>query len=122
ARIGRDREAGPGPEAVAAPLPGRQPRDGVGGPGVLPDDRIRDRSAGPPIPHDGRLALVADADRGQRAGIGPGLAQGDLHTGPDPFEDLVRVVLDHPGRGVIWACSSWWLATIRPPRSNRMQR
>src|SRR6478735_2363788 len=27
-----------------------------------------------------------------------------------------------PGRGVIWACSSWWLATGRPDRSNRMQR
>ena len=27
-----------------------------------------------------------------------------------------------PGRGVIWACSSWWLATGCPARSKRMQR
>ena len=27
-----------------------------------------------------------------------------------------------PGRGVIWACSSWWLATGCPVRSKRMQR
>src|SRR3954453_7666391 len=27
-----------------------------------------------------------------------------------------------PGRDVIWACSSWWLATGCPVRSNRMQR
>ncbi len=49
-----------------------------------------DRSPGPPIPHDGGLALIADADRGDGTGICPGLAQGDPDARPDPFEDLVR--------------------------------
>ena len=36
----------------------------VGRAPVLPDDRVVDRLAGVAIPHDRRLALVGDADRG----------------------------------------------------------
>ena len=46
------------------------------------------------IPHDRRLALVADADRGEGAPIDTGLTQRDPDAGTDTLEDLVGVVLD----------------------------
>ena len=43
-----------------------EPRAKFGGAPVLPDDRAVDRLAGRAVPHDGRFALVGDADRGDR--------------------------------------------------------
>ena len=43
-----------------------QPLAEVGGAAVLPDDRVVDRLAGLAVPDDRRLALVGDADRGDR--------------------------------------------------------
>ena len=65
--------------------------------GVLPDDRVVDRAPGPPRPDDGGLALVADADGGQRTRVGPRLTQRDPDAGPHALEDLVGVVLDPAG-------------------------
>ena len=97
-RIGRDRQPGQGPEAIR---PGRV-RGGETGarvrrPGVLPDDRVVDRASGPTVPDDGRLALVADADRGEGGRIGAAVTQRDPDTGPHALEDLVGVVLDPAG-------------------------
>ena len=49
------------------------------------------------IPHDGRLALIADPDGRQRRRVRPGIAQGNADAGPDAFDDLVGIVL-HPSR------------------------
>ena len=97
-RIGRDRQTGQRPEPVrAGGIGGGQPGAGVGGPGVLPDDGVVDRPPGPSVPDHGRLALVADPDRGQRARVGADVTQRDPDAGPHALEDLVGVVLDPAG-------------------------
>ncbi len=95
-RIGRDRQPGQAAEPVR-PAIGGQPLACRGGPGVLPDDGVVDRAPGPARPDDGRLALVADADGGQRAGVRTRLTQRDPDAGPHALEDLVGVVLDPAG-------------------------
>src|SRR4029079_7085950 len=90
ARVGRHRETGRGPEAIDI----ADPRHGVGGAGVLPDDRRMHRPTRPSIPDDGRLTLIADADGGERAGIDAGLAHRDAHPPPAALQDLVWIVLD----------------------------
>ncbi len=100
ARIGREREAGGRPVAVDAPalgILGRQSRDRVGGPCVLPHDRRPYRSPGPCLPDDGGFPLIADPDRRQRPRPHPGLAQRDADAGTDALDDLVGVVLDPAG-------------------------
>ena len=97
-RIRGDGQAGPVAEAVhPAGLITGQARAGVGGPGVLPHDGVVDRAPAATIPDDGRLALIADPHRHEVLRRDPGLADGDLHAGPDALDDLVRVVL-HPAR------------------------
>ena len=64
-----------------------QPRAAIGGAPVLPDDGAMHRPARGPLPqHDG-LALVGDADRGDRGGVQPGpgerLAADVLRVPPD---------------------------------------
>ncbi len=90
ARVRRHRQAGGRPVAIDLPDAG----DGIGRPRVLPDDRVMDGPTSAPVPYDGGLPLVADADRGERARIDAGLAQRDPHARQDALEDLVGVVLD----------------------------
>ena len=69
----------------------------VGGAAVLPDDGVVDRLAGAAVPHHRGLALVGDADAGQRLGVELGLGQraaADLDRGRP---DLLGVVLDPAG-------------------------
>ena len=94
--IGRDRQPGQPTEAVRSPIGGKAVAGGCRA-GVLPDDRVVDRAPGPPRPDDGGLALVADADGGQRTRVGPRLTQRDPDAGPHALEDLVGVVLDPAG-------------------------
>src|SRR3989442_1707893 len=97
-----------------AGLPARQALDTLGPepvaqrgrPATLPDDGALDRSTGHAIPHDGRLALVRDADGGELGPGNPRLGQrragGALNGGPD----FLGVVLD-PAR---------LREILRPPR------
>src|SRR5215470_5060016 len=61
---------------------------------VLPHDRPVDRATGPPVPEDGRLALVRDAERGD---VAPTDTRAPTrltqHAERDP-PDLLRVMLD----------------------------
>src|SRR6267378_38979 len=67
------------------------------GPAVLPDDRVVDRLASLPVPEDGRLTLIGDADARQ-------IFQGNIlllkrfarHSALR-LEDFLRVVLDPAG-------------------------
>jgi hypothetical protein len=63
-------------------------------PRVLPHERVAERHARPPVPDDGGLALVGDADRGEVACLQPPGAQraGDDRLRVSP--DFYRVMLD----------------------------
>jgi hypothetical protein len=68
---------------------------------VLPDERGRDGIARRAIPEHRRLPLVRDPDRAQlgRAHVRGGECRcGGLENG---LPDLLRVVLDEPGRGKV---------------------
>jgi len=70
----------------------------VRGTAVLPDDGVGERLACRPLPHDSGLALIGDADRGDRFRSDP--AQhfaADVKHGPP---DLLGVVLHLPRRGI----------------------
>ena len=74
-----------------------QPGDQPLRPDVLPGDGAGQRCTGVPVPDDGRLALVRDAQRDDVLGPEPGAAQ---RRGDDPGDvapDLLGVVL-HPSR------------------------
>src|SRR5205085_6357094 len=94
--VGRERQADVRPQTVDA-LVARELAHQRAGAGVLPDDRVVDRLAGLAVPHDRRLALVGDADRGDVAG----LAVGRRHRTADDLArappHLLRVVLDPTG-------------------------
>jgi hypothetical protein len=64
---------------------------------ALPDDRTMKGAAAAPIPHDEGLALVGDADAGDRAGRDFG--RGDRFFGKrkDRAEDFLGVMLDPSG-------------------------
>jgi hypothetical protein len=59
----------------------------LGGAPVLPDDGVVDRAPGGALPQNRGLALVGDADRGDRAigSGGHGFAAGRNHPAPDLF-------------------------------------
>src|SRR5947209_13927108 len=65
-----------------------------GGPAVLPDNRVMDRRPGRALPQYCRLALVGDADRGDRSICGGSRLTAGRHDTPP---DLLRVVLDPAG-------------------------
>ncbi len=68
---------------------------------ALPDDRPVDRRAGRAVPHDGRLALVRDPDRGD---LGPGYAGLRERRPGRPLDgrpDLLRIVLDPAGLRIV---------------------
>ena len=61
---------------------------------VLPHDRVVHGLAGVRIPHDGRLALVCDADRDEVAHVEAALVERAAHDLDDVAQDLARIVLD----------------------------
>ena len=64
---------------------------------VLPDDRVVDGSPGLPIPHDRRLALVGDANRGDVARPQVRAAERLRRHGDLRRPDFVGIVLDPAG-------------------------
>ena len=68
---------------------------------ALPHDRAVDRATCNALPHDGRLALVGDADRRNVAGIRLRRGKRIARDGDRRGEDLVGVVLDVSRGGVV---------------------
>ncbi len=64
---------------------------------VLPDDRAMHGPAGFPVPENDRLALVRDADRGERVRPQTGALQGLPRRAEGRLPDLLGVVLDPAG-------------------------
>ena len=95
----------------------------VGGAAVLPDDGVVDRLAGGAVPHHGRLALVGDADAGQRLGVELGVGRARRGR-PRPWPTRSPRRRARPSRA--WersaAAPSAPLATGRPAASNTMAR
>ncbi len=73
-------------EAILAAIPGELVDDMVGA-SVLPDDGVVERLAGAPVPDDGRLTLVGDADRGD-------ILLADKTLGERALDDCLRVMPD----------------------------
>jgi hypothetical protein len=67
----------------------------VGGPAVLPDDRVVQRLAGVPVPGDDRLTLIGDADGLEVLALRAGVVYRFLRDGFGDIPDLAGVVL-HP--------------------------
>src|SRR5207248_2371467 len=67
---------------------------------ALPDDGGMDRTARRTLPHDGRLALVRNADRGDLARIESRTGQGFAPDRDGRGEDLLGIVLDVGRRGI----------------------
>ena len=91
--VGRRRQARLLPNGVAVTVALEGAGDAVGA-GVLPDDGVVVRPAGVPVPHDGGLALVGDAQGGEVGGLQGRLVQRALHDRGRALPDLDRVVLD----------------------------
>ena len=91
--VGRERQAGDGLEALRPDVAGELVADRLRA-GVLPDDGVVDRLAGRPLPHDGGLALVGDADRDDVRRVEVGLAEGAADDRSRVLPDLEGVVLD----------------------------
>jgi hypothetical protein len=98
--VGVEDEAGPLVEDGLVAL-GLEAGAHLGGLPALPDDRPVDRVARLPVPEDRRLALVGDADGAESPG-------GDSRGGDrlrrhaaGLLPDLLGVVLDPAGRGVV---------------------
>ncbi len=90
AEIGIDDEAGALRDGFRQPLAAPVRAQFRGAP-VLPDDRVMDRAAGGALPQDRGLALVGDADRGDRTVRGGG---GFAAGGKDAAPDLLGIMLD----------------------------
>ena len=84
-------------------LVARLPEPGAGGGSatVRPDDRIVDGAACRPLPDNAGFALVGNTDAGQVIGTDSRLAQSGLAGPQARGPDLVRHVLDPPGRRVM---------------------
>src|SRR5438094_5574041 len=67
---------------------------------ALPDDRGMDRTARRTLPHDSRLALVRNADRGDLARIESRTREGFAPGRDGRREDLLGIVLDVSRRGI----------------------
>ena len=94
--VGRQRQPHSGAEAVLAAVARKFGDERVGS-RVLPHDGVVDRLPGSAIPHDRRLALVSDPDRGQVACRQPRLGQRPADHFPAAGQYLERVVLDPAG-------------------------
>ena len=73
----------------------------AGGAAVLPDDGMRDRLSGLAVPEDDRLALIGDADRLDVAGADVCVADGLGDHLEGDQDDLLGVVLDPAGLGIV---------------------
>ena len=96
----REVRVGDEPRSLADEVDGELGAPRRGSP-VLPDDRWRDRAPVAPVPEDGRLALVRDADRPQLARRDVGVVECVARSGEHRLPDLVGVVLDEPRRGEV---------------------
>ena len=67
---------------------------------ALPDDGGMDRTARRTLPHDGRLALVRNADRGDLARVEARTREGFAPDRDGRREDLLGIVLDVSRRGI----------------------
>ena len=94
--VRRRRQTRLAPDDVAAAVAVQRRRDPVGA-GVLPDDRVVVRPAGAPVPHQRRLTLVGDAQRGQVVRRQVGRVQRRHQHRRGALPDLDRVVLDPAG-------------------------
>ena len=119
--IGCQRQPGFSAEAIGTAV-ARELRNIMIDARVLPNERVINRVAGLPIPNHGCFALIRDADCREIAGAQSPLLQG-LH---DDF--FVRRQISeascstHPGCGKICSCSFCAADTMRPDRSNTMNR
>ena len=75
----------------------------VGGPAVLPDDRVMNGAAGLAVPDDGCFALVGDADCLDVCCGELGVAQHGLHDIALALPDFIGIVFDPAGFGEILA-------------------
>ncbi len=98
-KISAKREASLLPKAVLAAL-SRKFRDGIGHPGVLPNDSVVHRFAGLSVPQDGCLSLIRDANSGEIRRLQRTLLERSrnhlLRSAPDFF----GIVLHPAGLGV----------------------
>ena len=92
-KIGRQRQAGLGAQAILSAVLGEF-ADEVVGARVHPDQRIVKRLACAAIPDDGRLALVGDADADEIGGAQTLLRQGAANDRLGVAPDLRRIVFD----------------------------
>ena len=91
--VGREREAALLFEAVLAMSLGELTDEPVG-PRVLPGDRVVQGLTGCPVPHDGGLALVRDAEGDEVARLELGRVERLADHLEDVGPDLPRIVLD----------------------------
>ena len=97
--IGVDRQPRLFPDEPGDPRLGGELPAAIGRAAALPDDGVGHGPAGLPVPDDRRLALVGDADGGDRPA---GDRREDLLDGPvDAPPDLLGIVLDPAGPGEI---------------------
>jgi hypothetical protein len=69
----------------------------IGGAAILPDDGTVDRPAGVALPDQRGLALIGDADGGDRGGADSGLGDGVAARRQDSCPDLLGLMLDEAG-------------------------
>ena len=115
AEVGVDGQARARPDRAA---PARAPaarRRYAGRDPALPDDGVVDGAAGGPLPHDGRLALVGDADGGQPRARAPRPRPGPRERPPaaTPRSPPGRA-RPGPARGRAGAARASARATIAP--------
>src|SRR5690606_224666 len=96
--VAGEREPGLPAEAVLTHVAAQFAAERVGA-GVLPDDGVVHRLTGRPVPQQGGLALVGDANGAEGVGAYPGPGERIVHDGPHPGPDLGGVVLDPPRSG-----------------------
>ena len=90
---GREVRVGHEPCSLANQL-ARQLSTAVGGAPVLPDDRVLQRAPRRPLPDDGRLPLIRDADRPQLARWDARLRERVTGRREQALRDLLGIVLD----------------------------
>src|SRR5262249_17486779 len=97
--VGGRQQAGPLPDQWLQTLVDELLAD-IGGPGVLPDDRVGERLAGRSLPDQRGLALIGHADRGQLVGAETSLAQSGRNHLLGRLPDLHRVMFDPAWRWI----------------------
>lgn len=98
--IGIEQQPGFFRERRFEPLRFQRLAQGRGAP-ILPDDGAMHGAAGRPLPKHDCLALIGDTDRGDVGDGDGGFRERGLHCGDDARPDLVSIVLDPTGIGVV---------------------